>query len=437
MSKQQIVPYVRDITTNKDVRLTGKTEGDNVILQTMMHASDSPSIDAFGRWRVSNPETLFDSKNIFNDSDLADSVENQDLFYDNQETSGSGTSTTYDANKSSQTLLVSNTTAGTRVRQTKMRFNYQPGKSQEVMMTFNMNGAAANITKKEGIFDGENGIFLEFSGTTVNLVRRTFVTGSAVDTKVAQANWNLDVMDGTGRSKVTLNWSKTQIMFIDFEWLGVGRIRIGFVVNGMIYYVHEINNANSLAEVYMTTPNLPLRSEISNDGSGAADTITQICSTVVSEGGSQELGVLRHSDTASITSLSAGTTYAILGLRLKSNYLGASVLLQKISMIASTNNDQCHWGLYINPTVASTFAYSDESRSAIQTATGAAANTITNGYEIDGDFFSTASPASHLLKNALRLGSLIDGTVDEIVLTATPITNNITVQAGITWRELI
>ena len=99
-------------------------------------ASDSYSIDAFGRWRISNPETLFDSKNIFNDSDLADNLENVPLFYDNQETSGSGTTTTYNPNQSSQTLTVANLTAGTRVRQTKMSFNYQSGKSLLVFMSF-------------------------------------------------------------------------------------------------------------------------------------------------------------------------------------------------------------------------------------------------------------------------------------------------------------
>lgn len=65
-------------------------------------AGDSASVDAFGRWRVSEPQTLFDSKLIFNDSDLADNVENHPLIYDNQEISGGGTSTAYIANQSAQ-----------------------------------------------------------------------------------------------------------------------------------------------------------------------------------------------------------------------------------------------------------------------------------------------------------------------------------------------
>ena len=224
----------------------------------IIRADDSPSIDAFGRWRVSNPETIFDSKNIFNDSDIAETAENQPLFYDNQETSGTGTSTAYNNYHSSQSLVVANLTAGTRVRQTKMRFNYQPGKSSLVFSTFNLNGTQGNIIKKNGFYDENNGLFIEANGTTINLVRRTNVTGTPTDTQIAQANWNIDTMDGNGASGITINFTKAQILIIDFEWLGVGRVRMGFVVNGLIYYSHEFLNTNNLAEVYMSTPNLPL-----------------------------------------------------------------------------------------------------------------------------------------------------------------------------------
>lgn len=411
-------------------------------------ASDSASIDAFGRWRVSNPITLFDSKNIFDDPDLASSVENQPLFYDNQETSGGGTGTTYNANQSSQTLTVGNTTAGTRIRQTKMRFNYQPGKSQLVLMTFNLNGTKAGIIKREGIFDDKNGLFLEADGTTINFVRRTYVTGSAADNEVAQANWNIDPMNGTGLSGINLNWTKTQILFIDYEWLGVGRVRMGFVVDGIIYYAHEFNNANSLDLVYMTTPNLPLRSEISNDGTGAADTITQICSTVISEGGSQDLGVLRYASTAGthVDMAVENTIYAILGIRLKSAYIGATIKLINAAMQLHTASHECEWIIKFNPTVAGTFTYADQTNSAVQIARGATANTVTGGYDMGGGFIESGGVASgsngslsSTIDNALTLGSKIDGTVDEIVLCARPIagSTDVDIEGSLTWRELV
>ena len=413
-----------------------------------MRAGDSSSVDAFGRWRVSSPQTLFDSKNIFNDPDQTDaSEENQPLFYDNQETSGGGTGTTYDANESSQTLTVSDSTAGVRVRQTKMRFNYQPGKSQEILMTFNLNGTAANIVKREGIFDDNNGLFLEADGTTINFVRRTYVSGSAVDNGVTQSDWNLDPMDGTGISGIALDFTKTQIMIIDYEWLGVGRVRMGFVINGMIYYAHEFLNSNGLDVVYMSTPNLPLRSEIQNDGSGAADSITQICSTVISEGGSQDLGVLRYASTAGthIDMATENTIYAVIGIRLKSAYIGATIKLINMALQLQTASHECEWILKFNPTVAGTFTYADQANSAVQIARGTATSTVTGGYDLRGGFIESAGVASGsngsfsgTLDNALLLGSLIDGTVDQIVLCARPIagSTDVDIEGSLTWREI-
>ena len=431
---------------DENTRITMQVNDDGSI-NVNTTANDSFSADAFGRSRVSNPETLFDSKNIFNDSDLADTVENLPLFYDNQETSGSGTGTSYDANESSQTLTVSNTTAGTRIRQTRMRFNYQPGKSQLVMLTFNMNGTAANIVKREGLFDAQNGLFLEFDGTTVNFVRRTYVTGSAVDNEVAQANWNIDSMDGSGASGITLDWTKTQILFIDYEWLGVGRVRMGFVIDGKIYYAHEFLNTNSLDVVYMTTPNLPLRTEIINDGSGAADSITQICSTVISEGGSQEIGSVRYASTdgTHTSTVNENTVYAVLGIRLKSNYIGATIKLLNTALQLHTGSSKVEWFLLFNPTVAGTFTYADESRSAVQIARGASTNTVTNGYKITGGFLESggvqagySGSGSAGIDNAIRLGSLIDGTLDEIVLCVRPIGGStaVDVEGSLTWREV-
>lgn len=436
-----------DFFTIKDIKKDNTSLIDSSYrLNTAVTAADSYSIDAFGRWRVSNPQTLFDSKQIFNDSDLADSVENYPLFYDNQETSGAGTSTTFNPNESSTTLSVSATTAGTRIRQTKMRFNYQPGKSILVLMTYALNSQVAGITQREGIFDENNGLFLEDDGTDYKFVRRTGTSGSPVDNEVIQDNWNLDTMDGTGPSGIALDFTKTQILYIDYEWLGVGRVRMGFVINGIVYYAHEFNNANKLSVVYMQTPNLPLRSEISNDGTGPAASMDQICSTVISEGGQNDLGILRFASTEGThCDLPAeDTEYAVLGIRLKSNYIGESIKLVNTALQLQTASHKVQWSLKLNPTVEGTFTYADESLSAVQIARGAT-NTVTGGYNLDGGFLESGGVAAggagsigQQQENAILLGSLIDGTVDEMVLCARPVggSTSVDIEGGISWREL-
>jgi len=404
--------------------------------------TDNFGIDAFGRSRVSNPQTLFDSKNIFNDEGIASNLENLTLFWDNAETSGSGTTTEFRPDEACQSLSVANTTAGTRVRQSKQRFNYQPGKSQLIICTFNFISLDANISKRAGYFDDDNGIFLETSGSTVNIVTRTNTSGTPSNTAIAQDDWNIDKFDGTGASGVTLDLTKTQILYIDFEWLGVGRVRVAFVVDGKIYYAHEFLNANNLTTVYMSTPNLPVRYEISNDGSGVASDLDCICSTVMSEGGIQENGQIRYAaSSAACNANVAGTVYAVIGIRLKSNYIGQTINLRNISLSEITSGKELRWFLRFNPTVAGTFTYSGESNSAIEVARGDTGNTVTGGTDIGGGFFSSVNrggEVSSTLDSALNLGSKIDGTVDEIVLCCTPLpgNSNADVFGGIEWREL-
>lgn len=409
---------------------------------------DNAESDAFGRLRVTNPITLFDSKNIFDDGGIASNAENMPLYFDNQQTSGSGTSTTYYPNEASQELAVSNLTAGTRVRQTKMRFNYQPGKSHLILKSFNLDGKVAGITKREGYFDTNNGIFLEASGTAMRIVRRTYATGSPVDNVVEQADWNIDPMDGTGASGITIDWTDTQILVIDLEWLGVGRVRVGFNIDGKIFYAHHLNNANSLAVPYMSMPNLPLRSEITNDGTGAAATLTQICATVISEGGSTELGSTRYVSTAG-THLDANvdnTVYGLIGLRLKSAYIGADIHLLIASIQLQTASSAVEWIIIRNPTVAGTPTWNDVSNSAIQYALGATANTITGGTQVSGGYSETGAPSTGRsnsatlgIDEALRLGSLIDGTVETVWLCVRPIggSTNVDAEGSITWREVL
>lgn len=401
--------------------------------------TDSANFDAFDRLRVSNPTTLFDSKQIHNDGGL---------FWDDQEISGGSTTSTWSQDTASTVLAVAATTAGKRVRQTFMRFNYQPGKSQLILNTgvLDKTGGGTGITRGWGYGDDNNGLFLYDDEGALKLVRRSYVTGSAVDTEYSQLDWNLDTMDGTGNSGVTLDMSMANIFLIDFEWLGVGRVRFGFVINGIIIYVHEINHANNIANVYMSSPNLPVRYWIENDGTGAASTIEHICSTVISEGGQQDLGT-DHSQSTEATYVNAntsGTAYAVFGIRLKSANLDAIVKIIKISMLAATN-DNYHWEVRINPTVAGTpGAWTDDTDSSVQYATGDVTNnpsgtTVTGGHIIDSGYVKSGSTAGDTTQNVtsqLRIGAAIDGTRDEMWLCVVPLAANADIYGGISWKEV-
>jgi len=395
--------------------------------KSQIQAADSFSIDAFGRWRVSEPTTIFDSKQIF---------DKQPLVFDDQEVSGSGTTSVYSQDTASTVIGVAADTAGKRVRQTFMRFNYQPGKSQFILVTGTINNGGAGIKAGMGYYDDQNGLFAQCNEGTVQLVKRSYYTGAAVDTEVDQADWNIDPFDGTGPSGVTLDSTKSQILIIDFEWLGVGRVRMGWVVDGKIYYAHEFLHSNRTSGVYMSTPNLPIRYEISNDGTGQASELEHICSSVMSEGGQEKTGILRHYSTPELAALTADTTYVLAAGRLKSSNYGASIDIQKVSLLAQTA-DQISWQLVAGGTYAGSLTFADFASSVVQIAPGAKANTFNNdGVVIDGGFFTQDLPANISVPNALRLGADIAGTAQVFFFVITPITNNATVRGAITWREL-
>ncbi len=398
--------------------------------------ADSANLDSFGRLRVSDALSLFDSKQIH---------DNQPLFWDERLESGGGISSAHSVNTASTVLTSTLNTAGKFTRQTFMRFNYQPGKSSVIMMTgiLDRSGGGTGVQRRLGYFDDDNGIFFEDDEGTIKVVRRTNVTGSPVDNKVAQASWNQDAMDGNGPSGLTIDWTKTQIFHLDLEWLGTGRVRMGVIVDGQLRYVHFFQSANVLDKVYMSTPNLPVRVQMITTGSSPASTMENICATVITEAGVEDTGVLRYKSTAGthVDATTENVIYAVVGLRLKSTHLGSIVTLVSASLAEHAGTKNVEWMIILNGTVAGTPTWANETNSALQTFTGATANTVTGGTILTGGYFSSDKKGGSegvVLENALRLGAAIDGAVDEIVLAVRPVggSSAIDVEGSLSWREV-
>lgn len=389
--------------------------------------------DAFGRTRVAVGLTLFDSKLLSSDA--------PSLFWDDQQTSGSGTSSTYSQDDARFRLAVSDATAGTRIRQTFRRFNYQPGKSQLIMITFNPRGGQAGIVKTVGLGDSTNGLFFSMNGTTPSFVVRK--NGS--DRIFGQSEWNNDRLDGQGYSGYTLDTSKVHILFIDFEWLGVGTVRFGFIIDGAFVVCHVVQHANVVDAVYMSTPNLPLRYSISNSGSGVAASLDCICSSVQIEGGSESDGVERSVDggTSGLTTLNDDSTYPILGLRLKSTHFGSTVKPMAFSLVC-TSTAVYRYIVCFNPTFTGTaVTWNSVANSAVEysaptnaTKVSAEGTVLIAGFDHQTSSYSPTINAE--LKGLLSLGSSISGTADTLWLCASRITGTTeTFLAAIRWRESV
>lgn len=305
---------------------------------------DNHHIDAFGRLRVSSPVNLWTSHFEYN---------LHPLFFD--ETTVAGGTVTHLPNESAAALAVTTDDGSKAILQTYEYFRYQPGKSHCIAMTFVADPQQANTDMRIGYFDDNNGIFLELTGaSTVNLVRRTKTSGSVVDNKVAQADWNLDKLDGSGPSGVTLDLTKGQILWIDMQWLSQGRIRVGFDIDGVLFYVHQFLGANVLDVPTITTADLPIRWEIVNIGEAAeAKTLTAICGSVFSEGGAAfELGnAFTGGNGATLRTGIGSTPIPVFSLRPATTFNGITnrvkVRLTSLDIFAT---DSMFWQVIYKPT---------------------------------------------------------------------------------------
>lgn len=391
---------------------------------------------AFGRLRVAEPATLFDSKQVFNNAP-----------YDFLTGLSGAASAPWSAARASTLMTVTPAPADQVIRQTRRYFNYQPGKSQLIFATFVMGAADATLRRRVGYFDANNGLFLEQDGTTaVNIVRRSNTSGGPVDSAVAQADWNMDKLDGTGPSGITLDLSKAQILVIDFEWLGVGTARVGFVVPTYgIVYAHAFYNSNTLDVVYMATPNLPVRYEITRTAGGAADaTLEQICCTVISEGGQSALGAVLTAD-RKITAASIPNTglYPILAIRLRAGQLRRTVVPQSFQVLDTSGaGNTMYYTLLMNPTrgagVAPVWTAAEASSSVEYDVTST--QVLTGGIPILESGYAQGRVTENIrgLPSQFALGAQdIAGVVpDELVIAARAFTGTDNAVGSISWVEL-
>jgi hypothetical protein len=381
---------------------------------TDLNLLSKTNFDAFGRLRTSEPLTLFDSQNRYaKDPQFDESL------------SGSATCT-HLANESSVAMNITTASGDQVIRQTKRVFPYQPGKSLLVMCTFAMAAGATNLRQRVGYFNADNGVFLQQNNNALSFVVRTYTGGSASDARaVAQADWNGDKLDGTGSSGITLDITKTQIFFIDFEWLGVGSVRCGFIIDGKYIVAHTFNNANSLSSVYMQTAILPVRYEITATGTvAAAKTLKQICSTVISEGGYEQKSALTWARrTTEVTGI--GTSFVpLVSIRLKSANLGAVVIPNGFSFMPTSASDYFEVALIKNTTLTGASFASASTNVEFDTA----ATAMTGGTIVVQDFTSSGVLSGNTINDPSiynfdsQLGVTIGGTSDIYTLAVRVIT---------------
>lgn len=382
---------------------------------------DSGAVDAFGRARMSEPFTLFDSTLRY--------TKRTDQWF---ESTVGGGFTNYLSNESSLELKTTTASGDTVLRRTKRNMPYQPGKSLQIMQSFCGNTPIANLIQEIGYFNDDNGVILRASGTTLQFVVRDKSSGSIVETIANQSSWNIDNFP-------ELAFNRTNIFVADLEWLGVGRVRCGFVIDGEIKWCHEFNHANEETAVYMTTAILPLSYRLHNQGVVAASgVLKQICATAISEGGYEPTGAIYTAGRGASNFASITSETMVAAIRMASGRTDNLIMPAQIDASIGGNpasNVVAEWRLRLNPTISGAWEAAENGRGNVETM---ASGNFSGGTIIAGGLVAARSniefdPASSL---ALSLGRNADNSSDIIALTLQcSSSENATGLIG--WRELV
>jgi len=395
--------------------------------------SDGINLDAFNRLRVSQNNILLSAIQHY---------DKLPLIYDEALTA-TGTAT-HLPNESSTRMRVA-ATGDKVIRQTKEYFPYRTGNSQLVLCTFVAGAHVTGVRQRVGYFDASNGIFVERSTAgVISMVIRTFTSGAAADGAIVQASWNLDVMDGTGPSGITLDFAKSQILVIDLQWLGVGRVRVGFDIGGIIVYVHQFAaHANVLSTVYMSRATLPVRYEIESVAGGAVNVdLIQICASVIREGGLTDPAVKRSVNNG-ITSVATSTAnfLSILSIRKASTFIRGRIRAAGLQVFNTDATNGVVWGLFLNPTLGGALTYGTAGTSSMAevSVTG---QTVTAGILIDSGYVGAATAGRGTLASSpdspstLPLGATIAGVSDVYVLAVKALSGTPNVLCSLDFEEL-
>jgi len=383
---------------------------------------DNSSIDAFGRLRVSNPTAIFSAKQLYS---------KRDFVYDEL---GNGTAGCRHSFGDTGTVLYTLNSGDYAIRQTFQSFSYQPGKSQQFLMTGILSGGddldmcyGAFKSNTSADYDQYNGVFFRMNDNVLSVnVQNAF--GNAPSISIPQSSWNLDKLDGNGPSGLTLDMSKVQIFTIDFEWLGSGRIRFGFNEKGQTIYCHEVLNANVIASTFIQNPNLPIRAEIRQNGATAGQ-LLHICANVNSEGGVSKQGSLRSFDTALDTSnveisIPVKTECSILMLTLSATRQNAVVTPQDFSVINTDSNIDTRIRIIRNPSYTGTFTLQSIQDSAVAVGVGGSGFQYISGGQVLSTVFvskDNAADLATLKESFVTFGHDIQGTSDEYHIFVTPL----------------
>jgi hypothetical protein len=275
-----------------------------------------------------------------------------------------------------------------------------------------------------------DGMVLESNGQTNKISFQIWKSGTTIYS-ADTTSWST-----TDYNVSSIDWSKSQLMFIDFQWLGVGRTRFGLVLDGNVKIFTTYTAANNINTVYMTAPNQPIRYDIRQVGAGSGR-LNMICSQVSLEGTvnnlQRSLGIPKFTPTTLTT---GGVKYPIIGYRIREGYEGVNITLSDVQSINTTNPSKSDFYITVelNPTLSSPATFTGVTDTGVAYSFSTGQTVTSDGYVLATFLGSGSSPQVDNFEfkdNVIRPGIKINGTHDEIWICAVSDGSNQTIRSAI------
>lgn len=241
--------------------------------------------DVVGRLKVSIPQNIYEA-----DFEYGTQPMRWENFLANTGAAGSYANVVQYPGMGGVRMLVGNNAGDLTIRQSRPYHRYQPGKSMYMATAINFGGPVANNYQRVGFFDDSNGIFFEqgvataanpsgmycvirSDAGTVNLNTGTTTSSLPTDTKISFENWYGDPVSNL------IDWTKIQMLWMEYAWYGAGCLRWGVLLNGEPYVLHEVGAGNGTYTgnpqqfPWSRTGNLPVRYEQRNIGATSANSV--------------------------------------------------------------------------------------------------------------------------------------------------------------------
>lgn len=303
-------------------------------IYTRLHRIDTNSslVDTLYRQRTSNQFIIFQSSFLYG----------RDPDQWSQSLTGSAT-ITHTLSQAAVQMQCTTASGDIAIRQTKRYMHHPHGNSLRIMITAIMGSLKSNVLQRIGYFDDNNGLYFEQDGFNLKVVYRTDAGGSVVNNTISQSSWNIDPMNGTGKSGVTLNTGNIQTFIIDINGAN-NYTKMGFVIGSEIIYCHEFIHTNSLSTAVFGAIGLPIRLELRNTGTVASSTsLMHFGAAAITEGQCPyDAGKIYAINTGQATSgrtVSSGSTVPILSVRPKISQNRSIIIPRAFTVLPDRSDD--------------------------------------------------------------------------------------------------